>query len=317
LGIRRSSGYLLKLLKTVGKPSKITENSQHFKSLYINKETMDKEQFYNNIVTELENGNLVLPTLPEVALKVRDAVDDPDATAAGLAEVITTDAALSARLLKVANSPLYRGRVAIDSVQMAVSRLGLGMVRNLVTSLVMEQIFRPNSKAVEKRLKKLWEHSTEIAAASRVIASKFRHINSEEAMLGGLIHNIGILPILAKAESEPELLNDESTLDDIIEKLYPQIGAAILRSWEFSDELIAVVSEHNNLNRHSAEIDLVDIVQVAVQQSYINTSKAPEPGELAKIPAFEKLGIEPDVSVVELDENSEEYAEALAMFNFD
>ncbi len=277
---------------------------------------MDKEQFYKNIVTELENGTLVLPTLPEVALKVRDAVDDPDATAAGLADVITTDAALSARLLKVANSPLYRGRVAIDSVQMAVSRLGLGMVRNLVTSLVMEQLFRPKSKVIEKRLKRLWEHSTEIAAASRVIASKHRSLNSEEAMLGGLIHNIGILPILTKAESEPDLLNDEATLDKIIEKLYPQVGAAILKSWEFSDELIAVVSEHNNLKRHSANIDLADVVQVAVQQSLINTSKAPEPGVLAKIPAFQKLGIETDVSVVELDENSEEYAEALAMFNF-
>jgi len=277
---------------------------------------MDKEQFYNNIVTELENGTLVLPTLPEVALKVREAVDDPDANAAGLAEVIVTDAALSARLLKVANSPLYRGRVSIDSVQMAVSRLGLSMVKNLVTSLVMQQIFHPKSKVVEKRMKQLWEQSTEIAATSRLLAAKQSGINAEEAMLGGLIHNIGILPILAKAESSPQLLEQPAVLDEIIEKLYPRIGAMILKSWEFSNELIAVVTEHTNLNRHSPSVDLVDIVQVAVQQSYLNTPKAPEPGVLAKIPAFKKLGIETDVSVVELDENSEEYAEALALFNF-
>jgi HD-like signal output (HDOD) protein len=277
---------------------------------------MDKEQFYNNIVTELENGTLVLPTLPEVALKVREAVDDPDATAAGLAEIIITDAALSARLLKVANSPLYRGRVSIDSVQMAVSRLGLGMVKNLVTSLVMQQIFHPKSKVVEKRMKQLWEQSTEIAATSRILATKQSGINAEEAMLGGLIHNIGILPILSKAESNPELLEHPDVLDETIEKLYPRIGATILKSWEFSNELVAVVSEHTNLNRHTPNVDLVDIVQVAVQQSYFNTPNAPEPGVLAKIPAFQKLGIETDVSVVELDENSEEYAEALALFNF-
>ena len=59
---------------------------------------VEQEVFYNNILAELEDGTLVLPTLPEVALQVRDVVDDPDVTAQGLAEIITTDAALSARL---------------------------------------------------------------------------------------------------------------------------------------------------------------------------------------------------------------------------
>lgn len=277
---------------------------------------IEQEAFYNNIISELENGSLVLPTLPEVALKVRDVVDDPNVTASGLAEIIITDAALSARLLKVANSALYRGRVAVDSVQMAVSRLGLKMVRNLVTSLVMEQMFQATSNRLEKRLHDLWTQSTEVAAISQVLAAKQTGIKTDEAMLAGLIHNIGVLPILLKAEEYPALLQDTEALDKIIERLNPRIGEAILKSWKFTDELVAVPAEYGNLNRNSANgPDLVDVVQVAVLQSHINTDKAHDPGSLDGVPSFAKLGIDTDVSVVELDEDSEEYAEALAMFN--
>jgi len=277
---------------------------------------IEQEAFYNNIISELENGSLVLPTLPEVALKVRDVVDDPNVTASGLAAIIVTDAALSARLLKVANSALYRGRVAVDSVQMAVSRLGLKMVRNLVTSLVMEQMFQATSNRLEKRLHELWTQSTEVAAISQVLAAKQAGIKTDEAMLAGLIHNIGVLPILLKAEEYPALLQDTEALDKIIESLNPRIGEAILKSWKFTDELVAVPAEYGNLNRNSANgPDLVDVVQVAVLQSHINTDKAHDPGSLDGVPSFAKLGIDTDVSVVELDEDSEEYAEALAMFN--
>jgi HD-like signal output (HDOD) protein len=277
---------------------------------------IEQEAFYNNIISELEEGSLVLPTLPEVALQVRDVVDDPNVTASALADIITTDAALSARLLKVANSALYRGRVTVDSVQMAVSRLGLKMVRNLVTSLVMEQMFQATSNRLEKRLHELWTQSTEVAALSQVLAAKQAGIKTDEAMLAGLIHNIGVLPILLKAEEYPALLQDAEALDKIIESLHPRIGESILKSWKFTDELVAVPAEYGNLNRNSTGgPDLVDVVQVAVLQSHINTDKAHDPGSLDGVPSFAKLGIETDVSVVELDEDSEEYAEALAMFN--
>ena len=122
-----------------------------------------QDQFYNEILEAIENGNLALPTLPEVALRVRDVVDEPDVTAKQLAEIITTDAALSTRLIKVANSTLYRGRIISESIQMAVSRLGLNMVRNLVISLVMEQMFQATSNRLDKRLHDLWELKNTLA----------------------------------------------------------------------------------------------------------------------------------------------------------
>ncbi len=275
----------------------------------------EQETFYKEILADLENGTLVLPTLPEVALKVRDVVDDPDTTSAKLADIIVTDPALSTRLLKVANSALYRGRVPVESVQMAVSRLGLTMVKNLVTSLVMEQMFQATSNRLEKRLHDLWNHSTEVAAISQVIAAKQPGIKADEAMLAGLIHDIGVLPILMKAEESPEILKDSSLLDSLIIRLHTRIGAAILRSWKFPESLIAVAAEHENYHRDTGDSpDLVDIIQVANLQSYINTDKALSEQQLQNIKAFSKLNIDTNINVVELDENSAEYAEALALF---
>jgi HD-like signal output (HDOD) protein len=276
---------------------------------------MEKEQFYNSIIEDLENGTLVLPTLPEVALKVRDVVDDPDATAGALADIISTDAALAARLLKVANSALYRGRVEIDSVKMAVARLGLNMVRNLVTSLVMEQMFQPTTNRLDKRLRELWEHSTQVSATAQVLASKQAGIQPDEAMLAGLIHNIGILPILMKAEETPELLQNNAVLDAVIDELYPRISETILKNWEFADRFVQVAAEHKDFERDSEKADLVDVIQVAIVQVLENTDHAISGDVIEKMPAYVKLGIEPGIIVYELDENSEEYKEALALFN--
>ncbi|HDZ15875.1 MAG TPA: HDOD domain-containing protein, partial [Methylophaga aminisulfidivorans] len=198
-----------------------------------------------------------------------------------------------------------------------VSRLGLSMVRNIVTSLVMEQMFNTSSKKLEKRLKALWEQSTKVSAQSQVLASKLSKMNTDEAMLAGLIHSIGILPILLEADADGSLENEDRNLEQIVDNLYPRVGAAILRKWEFPESLIEVAAEHRNLNRNSGPEgpDLVDVVQVAYLQSLFDTEKAPDPTTLNKVIAFEKVGADTGLSVYEIDEESEEYLEALALFN--
>mgnify|MGYP000512950898 CR=1 FL=1 len=84
---------------------------------------------------------------------------------------------------------------------------------------------------------------------------------------------------------------------------------------DFPENDITVAAEHSNLNGKSENgPDLTDVVQVANLQSYFNTSKALDPNTRDKVLAFRKLGIDTGISVVELDENSEEYAAALALF---
>ncbi|MFK8048469.1 MAG: HDOD domain-containing protein [Halioglobus sp.] len=274
-----------------------------------------QEQFYEEILSELKSGKLVLPVLPDVALKVNDIAESPDASITDLSEIILSDATLSAELLRVANCPLYRGRNPVDKVQTAITRLGLKMVRNLVSSLVLEQMFQAPSVSIADRLQALWQHSADVAALCHVLASKQPGIPSDEAMLAGLIHDIGVLPILLKADERPELLENPALLQSIMDDLSAPIGTAILESWDFPEGLIAAVAEHKNYQRDSVNgPDLVDIVQVANLQSAANVGQILTDEELAMVPSIIKLGVQIEVEVEEIDEDSEEYAEALALF---
>ena len=93
-----------------------------------------------DIITAIKNDQLVLPTLPEVALKVREVADDPKADIEKLAGVIGNDAALSARIIRVANSPLLRASRAIEDLKTALMRLGISYTCNIATGLAMEQM---------------------------------------------------------------------------------------------------------------------------------------------------------------------------------
>lgn len=261
------------------------------------------------LLADLENNRLVLPTLPEVALRVRDALDNDDASVGQIAKVIATDAALTARLIQVANSPLLRGNREFDTLEAAVTRMGLTMTRNMVTSMVMEQMFQATADATDKRLRAVWEHSTEVAAISHAMASQFTRLRPEQAMLGGLVHDIGALPILSRAEEIPELLADEAALDEVIAAGHGPLGRAILQHWHFPPELVEVADQHENLSYDSAPgPDYVDVVIVANLQSHIGTDHPLASADWSQIPAFAKLGLSHDVNVVDLDETGEEIA---------
>jgi len=267
------------------------------------------EQFINDLLHDLENETLVLPTLPEVALRVRDALADDEQSLADVSKVITTDAALSARLIQVSNSPLLRTSRTIETVESAVTRMGSNMVRNLVTSIVMEQMFQATSDVTDKRLRNLWEHSTQVAAIASALTNQFTKLKPDMALLAGLIHDIGALPILSRVEDVPEILDDVEMLDDIIAKTHCRIGERILAKWNFPPELVAVASEHEDLTRNSGgEIDYVDIITVANLQSLIGSNHPHTQVDWNTIPAFQKLGLTADVNVIEMDETSEEIA---------
>ena len=268
------------------------------------------KQFLQELLTDLEKNRLVLPTLPEVALRVRDAVDDDNASISDIARVIATDAALSARIIQVANSPLLRASNEIDSLDMAVNRLGMKLIRDMVVSMVMQQMFQATSDVTDRKLREIWEHSTSVAAISHALAGAFTKLSPEQAMLGGLVHDIGALPILTKAEDYPELLEDEATLDLIIRKLHPKIGKAILQAWNFPSELVKVAAEHEELTRDSKQADYVDVVTVANLQSYMGGTHALSDRDWSTIPAFAKLGLSHDVNVVEMEETAENIKQA-------
>ncbi|GMR07141.1 MAG: HDOD domain-containing protein [Gammaproteobacteria bacterium] len=270
-----------------------------------------EEDILATLKADIANNRLTLPTLPEVALKIRDVVEDEDATIRDVADVISSDTALSARLIQVSNSPLYRGNNPVDNIQIAITRLGQMVVRNLATSLVMQQMFQATSDVTDKRLRDLWEHNTTVAAISSALSTLYPKIKADIAMLAGLVHDIGALPLLVQAEEIPELLENEELLDKVIEELHTEIGQDILKAWQFPDEIVQVAAKHEDLTRVSPGDgpDYVDIVQVANIQSHMGTSHRLASMDLSGVPSFMKLGLDPEVSVIDLEGVAEEMNE--------
>ena len=255
------------------------------------------EKVQQELIHAIENDELVLPTLPEVALKVREAAEDPDVGIPQISKVIGNDAALTARIIKVVNSPLLRSNKEITDLQMAVSRLGINYTCNLATGLAMEQMFQATSDVVDRKMREVWNKSTEIAGICHVLCRHYTRLMPDQATLAGLVHQIGVLPILTYAEEHNELLADSISLNHVIEQIHPIIGDKILRTWEFPEPIAIVPSQYLDFTRNSAKVDYVDIVQVATLQSYLGSEHPYTQLDWSKVPAFAKLGLDPQVDM--------------------
>lgn len=271
------------------------------------------EKVRNDIITAINNDQLVLPTLPEVALKVREVADDPDADIDKLTTVIGGDAALSARIIRVANSPLLRATRAIEDLRTALMRLGIQYTCNIATGLAMEQMFQATSDLVDMRMREIWSRSSEIAGISHVLCKHYTKLRPDQATLAGLVHKIGALPILTYAEDHPALLKDSFTLDAVIDELHGQIGDLILKTWGFPQEIAHIPSQHIDFARQSPKADYADIVTVAMLQSYLGSDSPMAKIDCTKVKAFERLGLDPDMHIAESEDLSDEMEAAMSL----
>jgi HD-like signal output (HDOD) protein len=246
-----------------------------------------------DILKALAADQLDLPVLPETALRIREAADDPNIDAPRLARVLAGDAAVAARVLRIANSPLMRGSQAINDLKLAVSRLGIPMSANLATGFAMENMFQATSEAIDTKMREIWQRATDVAAMSAAIARTYTRLKPDQAMLAGLTHSIGALPVLAWAEADDRLCANQATLTRIIEAVQPEVGAAILARWEFPPEIASVPVACHDLARDVGAPDYADIVTVARLQCSAGSPGAPTLDQMAEIPAFVRLGIDP------------------------
>ena len=286
------------------KPAAQTAASQ----LQTEPKPMNVDKFIGELLDDLKSNQLQLPVLPQVAVKVSKIVDDPGARAKDLAKAIGADPALSARVIQVANSPLVRGSNKIDNLQSALTRMGNTMVRNIVTTFMVRQLFHTDNQFLQQRMTHLWNHSAHVAAISHVLATHFSILKADEAMLAGILHDIGKLPILSKARKLPHIAENEKPLDMVMARLHPALGKAILSAWRFEKEIIDAAAEHENIFRNSKVLDYADIVVVANIHSHMGKPDAKHI-EMDKIPALKKLKLDPEASIAVLEEAHNEIVE--------
>lgn len=234
---------------------------------------MGTEQQLESIAREvdeaLDSGIFDLPTLPDIAIKLRDLIDDPNVSADKLVNLLSADPVISAHIIKAANSAAASGgSPQVETVRAAISRLGYRMLRNIVVTVTVSKLFKASSPIIDRRLKQLWERSRMVAASSFVIALHQRHLKPEQAMLAGMVHNLGALPLCIYADRHHPRL-DQDALEALLRRFSTRVGVKLLENWHFPVELIDVVAEYEHLQRQSpsGQSDYVDVVTVAGLQS--------------------------------------------------
>ncbi len=271
------------------------------------------EQIRSELLQAIDSDQLVLPTLPEEALQIREKASDPDVDVGTLSKVIQNDTAISARLVKVANSPLLRASRPIDDLKGAITRLGINYTSNVATSMAMQQMFQATSDVVDQRMREAWSRSTEVAGIAHALARHYTRLKPDQATLAGVVHRIGALPILTYAEENRRLLKDPSLLDTLIEELHPALGRRILEQWGFPPEITIVPEGHVDFWRVVPKVDYADLVLVANLQSHIGTDSQLAHMDWSEISAFERVGLSPDVNTAEVEDLSADMEAAMAM----
>jgi HD-like signal output (HDOD) protein len=204
---------------------------------------MDKREAFKTIAAQVAQGELAFPTGAQLALKVRQALDDPDCPVDTAAKLIRAEPLLSARVIAIANSVAYkRMGQEITDVRAAVTRLGFSAVRSLAMALVTRQM--AGKSADQKQLQlvnQLWEHTAHVASLAQVIARRVTHQDPETAMFAGIIHEVGGFYMLSRVGDFPGLLEGDFT--EWIEEGEVEVGRAVINKLAVPELVTSVIEK--------------------------------------------------------------------------
>ena len=218
--------------------------------------TQDREQAVQTAIREISH----IATLPEVTLKIVELVEDPSSTAQDLHNVIANDPALSSRILKVVNSSFYGLPGQIGSINRAIVMLGLNAVKNIAIAASLAKLFRGGDLSHGFSARAVWEHAVACGAITKMVADTAKVGFSDEAFLGGLMHNIGLMV---------EMQFDRNKLIEVVQTLgvngegvpandmrdveaqffgadHQDFGKGLCEKWKFPNNFILVTGYHHN-----------------------------------------------------------------------
>ncbi len=234
---------------------------------------------------EIVSGTIDVASLPEVFIRINEMVENPHYSASDIGRVISKDPAMTARLLKIVNSPFYNFPSRIDTVSRAITVIGVRELRDLVLATSVVKMFAglPNDLV---SMDSFWRHSTQCAIVARILAVKNRELNVERFFIAGLLHDIGSLLIYRKIpELAREALLRASHNDEVLEEAerrvmgftHADVGGELIRKWRLPKNIEeAVECHHLPRNGHTggkeaAVVHVANIITSAVWDT------APEP----------------------------------------
>ncbi|MFK5984744.1 MAG: HDOD domain-containing protein [Pseudomonadota bacterium] len=281
-------------------------------------EAYDKILF--DILSLLHTDKLILPSLPDIALKIRQTVESEDSDADEVSKVINMDQSIVTKILKTANSAMYNtSGKKIESCKAAYMRIGSKKLVNLVLSYAMKELFNSDSAIIKAKMKEVWQHSIKVAAISSILARLTPGFDSEKALLAGLLHNIGAVAVLNNLGDNLAIIEDGELIDNVLYGLQAEVGDNLLEKWDFPEELIDVVKHSTDWFRDESEQpNYSDIVNIAQLHARIGMPMWEELPNIDEVPSFKKLALgqlTPEMSLQVLEKSQEEISQTIALFN--
>jgi len=222
-------------------------------------------QMLEDIAKELSSDSVVFPTCFDAAMKLRKELQNPDLPVSRIAAIVTLDPLIASRITHLASSALYSpdGTPARD-LQIAVQRLGVEMVRSTALGVAMGQMLRAKDMVLFSDISRsLWEHSLRAAAASRLLARQNGRISPDQALLAGLVHDLGAFYMLYRAAQYEELRLRPETVKYLILQWHESIGVSLLDALGLPEEIVNAAVDHDQKRTLPETIrTLADIVFV-------------------------------------------------------
>jgi len=249
-----------------------------------------ESNIYYEIMRAVESDQLKLPSLPEIALRIKKAMEESEVDINKIEKIVELDPAISTRLIKVANSPLTRGVNPIHSMRDVIVRLGLKMTRNLVLSFSVAQLFKTRHPFLKKQMKMFYAHSIEIASICYALGKHIKTLDADELLLAGLIHDIGVIPVITYIEKTGLEVTTEKEIIQLISSLRVVVGVLVVKTWDLPNEMLNVVSHAEHWHHDSGEdIAIEDVIIVAQVYDKLKRKQLSSLPDINNVPAFKKL----------------------------
>jgi HD-like signal output (HDOD) protein len=265
-------------------------------------------RFVALLAGEVSNGQVELPAYPDVVVRVKNALSRDDVTPLKIAQITSTEAGLAARLMTMANSAMLNpSGNPITELKSAVVRIGYNNVRTTAVAYAVTALKQAEElKPIRKELEVLWREAIMTAALAWATARRLPSINADEAMLTGLVHNIGKVYILSRSQRMAGGAFCVADTMPIVRDWHANVGRAIVDSWHFAPHIAAAVGEHEDLDRIVRQADMADVLQIATRlYPSVSDPKIEVPADLSSSLAYKRLGLDRNKLKLIIDESQQ------------
>lgn len=245
----------------------------------------DDAAIFSSIYDAFEAKCLKVPSLPEVLMKVNQAIGDPDMGFAEIAQIIQKDPPYTARLIVLANSPAYQGNGAVNTLSFAISRIGVESTRNLLMGVAVERMINDVHPKAVGLLREFYQRASDIAALCFVLARRVGTVPEERALMAGLLHRLGKVPIVSHAFDVLEPAPHPDRISGASDRLIAPVTSWMLSEWGMDAELCDVADGAEDWYRSCGNhLGLLEIVIAAgLLYYYQKDLRAPAQIELTPI----------------------------------